>query len=83
MSVTRFRRASPTRALAVAALTIASAAGGAHAAIDTYYRGSFGPVLSWPLIAIHAVLLPDGRVMTYGSVRWDAAAVPLAGSQTS
>lgn len=59
--------ALPLRTLAVAALLSVSALPGAQAAIDTYYRGAFGPVLSWPLIAIHAVLLPDGRVMSYGT----------------
>ncbi|HZF24863.1 MAG TPA: galactose oxidase-like domain-containing protein, partial [Steroidobacteraceae bacterium] len=29
--------------------------------------GSWAPQANWPLIAIHAVLLPDGRVMTYGT----------------
>jgi Domain of unknown function (DUF1929)/Glyoxal oxidase N-terminus len=29
--------------------------------------GRFDPVVAWPLIPIHAVLLPDGRVMSYGS----------------
>jgi hypothetical protein len=30
-------------------------------------QGSFGPVLPWPLMPIHQVLLPDGRVLFYGS----------------
>jgi hypothetical protein len=34
---------------------------------DAQTRGVFGPPVTWPLIAIHAVLLPDGRVMSYGS----------------
>lgn len=29
--------------------------------------GVFGPAVTWPLIAIHSVLLSDGRVMTYGT----------------
>ena len=29
--------------------------------------GAWGPVFDWPLIPIHSVLMPDGRVMTYGS----------------
>jgi hypothetical protein len=32
-------------------------------------RGTFGPQLSWPIVPIHAVLLPDGRVLSYGSDR--------------
>lgn len=33
----------------------------------TYRTGAFGPVLPWPVVPIHAVLLPDGRVMSYGT----------------
>ena len=36
---------------------------GAEAAVT----GAFGPVANWPLIPIHASLLPDGRVLTFGS----------------
>lgn len=39
----------------------------AHAAWDTYIKGAFGPVVNWPLIPIHVVLLPDGRVLGYGT----------------
>ncbi len=42
-------------------------ASGAHAAIDTYLRGSFSSVANWPLVPIHVVLLPDGRVLGYGT----------------
>jgi hypothetical protein len=34
---------------------------------DAYIRGSWSQVAPWPLIAIHAVLLPEGRVLTYGT----------------
>ena len=30
-------------------------------------RGSFSPVADWPLVGIHAVLTPDGRVLSYGT----------------
>ncbi|MFC5571397.1 galactose oxidase-like domain-containing protein [Lysobacter yangpyeongensis] len=30
-------------------------------------KGTFSPVFDWPLIGIHAVLTPDGRVLSYGS----------------
>jgi hypothetical protein len=30
-------------------------------------KGTFSPVVDWPLVGIHAVLTPDGRVLTYGS----------------
>jgi len=39
----------------------------AGAALDTYIKGSFGPVVNWPLIPIHVALLPDGRVLSYGT----------------
>jgi len=29
--------------------------------------GVFGPVVTWPIIPIHVVLLPGGRVMNYGT----------------
>jgi Domain of unknown function (DUF1929)/Glyoxal oxidase N-terminus len=29
--------------------------------------GRFDPVVNWPLIPIHQLLLPDGRVMSYGT----------------
>jgi hypothetical protein len=29
--------------------------------------GVFGPPVTWPIIPIHVVLLPDGRVMNYGT----------------
>jgi YVTN family beta-propeller protein len=34
---------------------------------DAAQKGMFSPLYNWPLIAIHAALMPDGRVMTYGS----------------
>lgn len=30
-------------------------------------RGMFGPVQSWPIIPIHGMLLPDGRLMSFGT----------------
>jgi YVTN family beta-propeller protein len=29
--------------------------------------GAWSPVHPWPLIAVHAVLMPDGRILSYGS----------------
>ncbi|MGC4060980.1 MAG: galactose oxidase early set domain-containing protein [Aquabacterium sp.] len=56
------------RPLAHAVLALAGlSALPAGAAVDTYVKGSFGPVVSWPLIPLHMVLLPDGRVMAYGT----------------
>ena len=34
---------------------------------DASTKGVFGPVQSWPLIPLHVVLTPDGRVMSYGT----------------
>ncbi|MFT3953506.1 MAG: DUF1929 domain-containing protein [Piscinibacter sp.] len=34
---------------------------------DAHQRGMWGPVKAWPLIPVHAVLMPDGRVMSYGT----------------
>jgi len=35
---------------------------------DASAVGAWSPVKPWPLIAIHAVLMPDGRVLTYGTM---------------
>jgi hypothetical protein len=34
---------------------------------DPYVSGAYGKVLNWPIIAIHAILLPGGAVMSYGA----------------
>ena len=34
---------------------------------DASSKGLFGPVQNWPLIPLHVVLTPDGRVMSYGT----------------
>ena len=61
---------------------------------DAGQKGMFSPLYNWPLIAIHAALLPDGRVMTYGTKAdgqqtgffiydvWDSSQAPDAGHQT-
>lgn len=48
-------------------IAIALALGHATSALADHVRGAWSPVGAWPLIAIHAVLTPDGRVLTYGS----------------
>ena len=40
---------------------------GATIPADANVKGMFGPVSPWPLIAVHAVLMPDSRVMSYGT----------------
>jgi YVTN family beta-propeller protein len=54
-------------------------------------RGAWSPPFAWPLIAAHAVLTPDGRVLTYGTDGngiqtglfiydiWDPSVGPTAG----
>ena len=61
---------------------------------DANVKGMWSPVYPWPLISVHSVLLPDGRVMTYGSDLtglqtghanydvWDSSGAPNAGHQT-
>ncbi len=56
--------------------------------------GAWSPPAPWPLIAIHSVLTPDGRVLTYGTDGlglqtgffiydvWDPSAGPTAGHVT-
>ncbi len=56
--------------------------------------GMWSPVYPWPLISVHSALLPDGRVMTYGSDLtglqtghskydiWDSTGAPDAGHLT-
>ena len=34
---------------------------------DASSKGMWSPVYNWPLISVHAVLMPDGRVLTYGT----------------
>ena len=61
---------------------------------DANVKGQWSPVYPWPIVAVHAVVLPDGRVMTYGSDTsglqtghanydvWDSSAAPDAGHLT-
>ena len=61
---------------------------------DANVKGMWSPVYDWPVIAVHSVLLPDGRVMTYGSDTtglqtghanydvWDSTGAPNAGHLT-
>lgn len=53
--------------LAMTCVALMACSGPAVAAWDTYLRGSIGPVVNWPVIPIHAALLPDGRVLSYGT----------------
>jgi len=54
----------------------------------------WSPVYNWPVVAVHATLLPDGRVLTFGSSAtgqqganaiydiWDSTVAPDAGHMT-
>jgi len=44
---------------------------------QTHLMGQFGPLFSWPVIPIHTVLLPDGRVLAYGSTDTGAQGAAL------
>src|SRR5512134_2001442 len=35
--------------------------------LDAHLKGMWSQVAPWPVIGIHAVLLPEGRVLTYGT----------------
>lgn len=48
-------------------LSVISPAATAPTSPDAATMGAFGPVLSWPIVAIHAALLPDGRVISFGT----------------
>lgn len=50
-------------AAAVAPQSVAPANGG----LEAHRQGAFGPAFPWPVIPIHMVLLPDGRIMAYGT----------------
>jgi YVTN family beta-propeller protein len=61
---------------------------------DANLKGMWSPVFPWPVISVHSVLLPDGRVMTYGSDTsgqqtghanvdvWDSSGAPDTGHLT-
>ena len=51
----------------------ATPAGGPQASV----AGVFGPSIPWPIVAIHEVLLPDGRVMSYGTNQTGAQGAQL------
>lgn len=61
-------------AIALVVPPVGSTATPADAAPDPAAAGSWSAVGDWPLVAIHAVLTGDGRVLTYGTTE--------AGTQT-
>ena len=40
---------------------------------DEHLVGQWGPVVDWPVVAIHVALLPNGKVLAYDSVGDKAA----------
>ena len=58
---------SPVESLAHCARRNDAAGAVASAARADNGVGAWAPPASWPLIAIHTVLTPDGRVLTYGT----------------
>jgi YVTN family beta-propeller protein len=64
------------------------------AAAQPHLDGLWSPVYNWPLIAVHAAMTPEGRVLTYGTKSdgtqtgffsydlWDPTAGPSGGHTT-
>ena len=51
------------------AVTAADASAAAAAVTgDEHIVGQWGPVVDWPVVGVHAALMPDGRVLAYDSV---------------
>lgn len=62
--------------------------------LDANVNGMWSPVFPWPVVSVHSMLLPDGRVLTYGSDTsglqtghanydvWDSSGAPDAGHLT-
>ena len=62
------RRCPPIpRCAAAAAVLALGVAWLSNTAVADDERGAFSDVIDWPIIAIHAVLTPDGRVLSYGT----------------
>lgn len=55
------------RGFAIVAMLVSAFVPAAAHAGNGVGAWSAGTAAAWPLIPIHAVLLPDGRVLTYGT----------------
>src|SRR5436190_5044342 len=53
-----------TRAVSARARKVAKAA----VAANPHDVGQWGPVVNWPVVAVHAALLPNGKVLAYDSI---------------
>jgi len=63
-------RKPATRTASRAAFSAMSAPAGSFVppgGATAHVQGVFGPPITWPLIGIHLALLPDGRVISYGT----------------
>ncbi|WP_460725946.1 galactose oxidase-like domain-containing protein [Lysobacter rhizosphaerae] len=60
-------RQGDAKAVAAFATTVPVGALTALPASGDPVKGVFSPVINWPLVGIHAVLTPDGRVLSYGT----------------
>lgn len=56
-----------TRAVQSISALFASGVGVPSGGPEAHIKGVFGPPVTWPLMPIHALLTPDGRVLTYGT----------------
>src|SRR4051812_38955681 len=59
-------RTLDTHTLAVTAADAQAAA--ATVADNPHDVGQWGPVVNWPVVAVHAALLPNGKVLAYDSM---------------
>ncbi|HUQ52655.1 MAG TPA: galactose oxidase-like domain-containing protein, partial [Gammaproteobacteria bacterium] len=91
----KLRTRKPHGSALWAATTIAAASAVAlPAAAQPHLDGVWSPVYNWPLIAVHAAMTPEGRVLTYGTKSdgtqtgffsydlWDPTAGPSGGHTT-
>lgn len=65
-AATSIRSVAPRRRAVRGVVAFACAAFAPTAFADNV-RGAWSPVYDWPVIPIHAVLTPEGRVFTYGT----------------
>ena len=87
-------RKTSFRPLLLATRIAAACAVALPAAAQPHLDGLWSPVYNWPLIAVHAALTPDGRVLSYGTKGdgtqtgffsydlWDTKAGPSGGHTT-
>jgi PA14 domain-containing protein/galactose oxidase-like protein/K319-like protein len=74
VELSRASKSARIRSVVVGSFLLVSLLIAAHAGVpsgpippDAHLKGMWSPVTPWPVIGIHAVLLPEGRVLTYGT----------------